>query len=380
MSMYAPFRVRVEKDVIVRIHRRLQGKGKISVPQGAQVTPTDVLGTANISSGFRTMNLAKYLAVSPQDIQKYMKISLGQKIYKGELLAFKNGGLFGGKTVVVSPSDGVLDFLNPQTGEIKLTLLPRKEDLTCGVYGIVEVVDLERGQITIRTQASLIHGIFGCGRVRDGILHIVGRRDELLGPRFVPLTYHGQILLGGSLVFKEAISACISAGISGIISGGINAKDYKAMAGGRLIFPKRLENDSGISIVVCEGFGSVPIALDIYEILAGYHGKFVSIDGNRQVILLPSFESKSMIKVRNTKLPPENSISTIYERRPEAVELKKGLRVRIIGNSFIGEQGKIAAIDQTETALTSGIKTFLATVETKRRKVQIPVANLEIIL
>lgn len=380
MSMYAPFRVRVEKDAIVRIHRRLQGKGKISVPQGAQVTPTDVLGTANISSGFRTMNLAKYLAVSPLDIQKYMKISLGQKIYKGELLAYKDGGLFGGKTVVVSPSDGVLDFLNPQTGEIKMTLLPRKEDLTCGVYGIVEAVDLERGQITIQTQASLIHGIFGCGRVRDGILHIVGRRDELLGPHFVPLTYHGQILLGGSLVFKEAISACISAGISGIISGGINAKDYKAMAGGRLIFPKRLENDSGISIVVCEGFGSVPIAEDIYEILAGYHGKFVSIDGNKQVILLPSFESKSMIKVRNTKLPPENSISTIYERRLEAVELKKGLRVRIIGNSFIGEQGKIVAIDQTETVLTSGIKTFLATVETKRRKVQIPVANLEIIL
>ncbi len=380
MSMLLPHRIRVIKDVVIRIHRRLQGKGSLNIPQGAGVAPTDILGTSTIPSGFRILNLAQQLSVPPQDVQKYMRIALGQKIYKGELLAYKTGGVFGGKTIVVSPTDGVLDFLNPKTGELKMIFLPKKEALTSGVYGIVEAVDKERGQVTIRTQAALIYGMFGCGKVRDGILHIIGRRDELLGLNFVHSEYRGQILAGGSLVLKEAISSCISSGISGIITGGINAKDYKAMAGGRLIFPKKLENDSGISIVVLEGFGSIPVGEDIFAILAQYHSKFVQIDGNTGIIILPSFESKSMKNIEKTALPPESNIPGIYKSTQEMVELKTGLKVRIIGNSFTGEQGKIVAIDQTETLLPSGLKARLAIIETVRRKVSIPVANLEAIL
>ena len=380
MSVYSPVRIRMEKDAIVRIHRKLSGKGTITVSENAQVSPTDTIGTANISSGFRTLNLAQMLSVPPQDAQKYMNKSLGQRIYAGELLAYKGGGLFGKKTVVVSPTDGTLDFINPKTGEIKMTFLPKKEALPAGVYGIVETVDKERGQVTIRTQASLVYGMFGSGRVRDGILHIIGRRDELVGPGFVPLKYNSQILVGGSLVFKEAISVCISAGITGIITGGINAKDYKGMAGGRLIFPKKLENDIGITIIVCEGFGSAPIGEDIFNILAGYNSRFVSVDGNTGIIILPSFESKSLIKVRSTKLPPQNSVPGIYESLKDLPELKKGLKVRIIGNSFLGEQATVVAIDRADSTLASGIKTIVVTVETKRRKLSVPVANLEVIL
>ena len=61
------------------------------------------------------------------------------------------------------------------------------------------------------------------------------------------------------------------------------------------------------------------------------------------------------------------------------LELKVGVRVRIIGNAFAGEQGQIVGIDGTETLLPSGIRTFLATVETKRRKISLPVANFEVI-
>lgn len=380
MSQVASLRVRVETDKIVRIHRKFQGKGAITVAQNQQVTPTDILGTANISSGFRTLNLTQILSVPPQMAQKYLKKSLGQRIYKDELLAYKEGGLFGGKVVVVSPTDGILDFVNTETGEIKLTFLPKKEALSAGVYGIVEAVDKERGLVIIRAQATLVHGMFGSGRIRDGILHIVGKRDELVGPHFVPSKYDGQILVGGSLVFKEAISACISVGINGIITGGINAKDYKGMAGGRLVFPKKLENDIGISIIVCEGFGSAPIGEDIFEILTKFQDKFVSIDGNTGVAILPSFESSSMTAVKNTKLPPQGDVSGIYERGQEMLEVKKGLRVRIIGNSFIGEQGKVIAVDQTATTLPSGIRAYVATIETKRRKIQVPVANLEVIL
>lgn len=380
MSVFIPTRVRVEPDSVVRIHRKLNGKGTFSVSPNQQVAPTDELGVSVLSAGFRMLNLSQMLSVPPADVSKYLKVNLGQKIYKGELLAFKSAGVFSGNTVVVAPSDGVLDFINPQTGEIKMTFLPKKESLTSGVYGIVEQVDNQRGQVIIRIQATIVHGVFGSGRSRDGILNVIGKRDELIGPQFIPTKFSGQILVGGSLVFKEAISACISAGIGGIITGGINARDYKGMAGGRLVFPKKLENDIGVSIIVCEGFGSASLGEDVFEILTKYNSKFVSIDGNKGVIILPSFESKSLDLVKRVNLPPQDMNTNIYERSQELVEAKINQRVRIIGSSFVGEQGKLIAIDKIETILPSGVKAYMAIVETKRRKVSLPVANLEVML
>lgn len=370
-------RLRVEKDVVIRIHRNLKGKGSISVKPNQEVTPSDIIGTSNQQVGFRIINLAKALSVAPSDVEKYLKRQVGQRIFKGELLAYKSG-LFAGKKNVTSPEDGVLDFLNPQTGELKLNFLPKKEDLPAGVYGIVETVDDQKGQIIIRAQASIVRGMFGSGRPRDGILRLIGKRDELVEKSFTASGLGEQILAVGSLVFKETISAAISNGVSGLVIGGINAKDYKSMAGGRLVFPKKLENDIGISIMVCEGFGAVPIGLDIDELLKKFEGKFVSIDGNAAHLYLPSFESKSMIKVRATRLPTVNQVLNAYDFLP--ADLKTGLKVRIIGNSYLGSIGKLIAIDQTQTLLPSGVKAYIVTIETKTKKIQVPVANIEVIL
>ncbi len=378
MKQFVPLRIRVEKDIIVRINRILLGKGAFTVAQNQEVAPADIIGTSMISSGFRILNLATMLAVSPKEVEKYLKRAVGQRIYRGELLAYKDGGLFGGKKTVVSPTDGALDYLNTETGEIKMTLLPRKLNLPASVYGVVEEIDKERGKVVIRTQVTRIHGICGTGKLRDGILEFICRRDGLVVNGSISSRSEGRILVGGSLIYKDAISAAISNNVNGIITGGINAKDYKSMAGGRLVFPRKMENDIGVSVVVCEGFGSVPIGSDIYEELLKFDGRFVSIDGNKGIIDLPSFESSSITRVRNTKLPPEQDNLT-DENTSKVMELKSGLSVRIIGNSFQGEEGKVVFIDETQTRLPSGIGAYLVSVETKRRKIKVPVVNLEVI-
>ncbi len=381
MSLLSPTRLRIQKEAIVRLTRSLKGTGLITVSPGQEVSPSDVVGTASVSGGFRVVSLADLLGVGPSDVEKYLRRAVGQRIYKGELLAYKSSFLKG-KKIIVSPTDGVLDFLNPKTGELRLRFLPKKQDLPAGVYGIVEVIDRQKGQVVIRTQASLVFGMFGSGRVRDGTLHVVTKRDEFLEKKLILPTLGEQILVGGSLIFKDAITAAISAGVNGMITGGINAKDYRGMSGGKLIFPKKSENDIGISIVVCEGFGSIPIGEDIYEILSSFDDKFVSIDGDRGIIYLPSFQSQSMTKVRTTKLPPLKESETIRYVGGEnnLEEITVGLRVRIIGNSYPGNQGRIISLDQAETLIPSGVRAFMATVETKRYRLKIPVANLEIIL
>lgn len=376
MSVVAPFRVRVEKNVITRVHRSLKGKGELNVAVGQEVTPDDIIGSGEVSPGFRILNLSQILSTSPGEAKKYLKRSLGQRIYKGELLAYKDEGFWRGKKIVISPSDGILEFFNEQTGELKITFLPKRKDLPAGSYGVVEKVDKLRGNIVIRTEVSRIFGLFGTGRSRDGVLRMISRRDELVNESKISAELGDQILVGGSLIYKEAISKAISNDVSGIITGGVNARDYKAMAGGRLRFPRKLENDIGITLVVCEGFGSSPLGEDIYSLLGQYNERFVLLDGNHAIINLPSFESSSLKRVKSTSLPEEEEVAA---KELRLADIKIGSLVRVIGSSFASEQGRVIAIDRTQTLLPSGVLAYLLTVETKRRKIKIPSSNVELI-
>lgn len=379
MRHLVPFRVRVEKEVITRVTRVLPEKGVLTVREGQQVTPAEIIGMGEIPSGFRTINLSKLLSVLPQETEKFLTRGIGQRIYKDELLAYRKGWLLGGKKVVISPTDGVLESLSPRSGELKIAFFPKKVTLPAGVFGIVDKVDSERGQVVIRTEVTKIYGMCGSGKTRDGTLHILGKKDDLTAKESIGTKYSEHVLAGGSLFFKDAISAAISAGVNGIITGGINAADYKGMAGGRLTFPKKLDNDIGISLVVCEGFGSVPIGDDIFEILQKFEGKFVFIHGNGASISLPTPSSSALVKIKNTRLPLQYPVSEDASQKEEISEANVGMKVRIVGNSYLAVQGKLVAIDESLTLLPSGLRAFMATVETARKRVQVPVANLEII-
>ncbi len=375
-KMLVPKRVRIEREIIVRIYRTLTGKGKLSVSKGQEVTPEEIIGKGEFSGGFTTLNISDLLSVSAEDAQKALKKTLGQKIYKGELVAYKSGGFLRKPKFITCPTDGILDFINKKTGEIRITRMPQKVDLPAGVYGVVEEVDDSLGKVLIRTQVSRVWGVCGSGRTRDGTLQILSKRDELIGKSRVPVVGEGNILLNGGLISKESIMVAISNGVSGIITGGIGAQDYKSVAGGKLVFPKRLENDIGVSIIVCEGFGSEPIGEDIYEILSSYKDRFVTIDGNHAFLNLPSFESDCMIKIRKTNLP---KIEMESSRENDFVELGVGQKVRVVGTSYAAEQGKVIAVDRSKTLLPSVIWSFLTVISAKRRKIRVPTANIEVI-
>ncbi len=52
-------RVRVQENIVVRIHRNLKGKGTINVRVNQEVSPADIIGTSYQLAGFRIINLAK---------------------------------------------------------------------------------------------------------------------------------------------------------------------------------------------------------------------------------------------------------------------------------------------------------------------------------
>lgn len=377
MKLVVDSRLRIEKDIIIKVQRMLQGQGKIFVNVGREVSPEEIIGTSELFSGFRILNLASALSVKPSEVTKYMKINVGQRIYKDELLAFKKGGFFSPQKVITSPTDGILDFVNTLTGEIRLSRLPKKIELAAGVYGIVEKVDTNLGVIIIRAQVSKIHGVMGTGRIREGTLKILTKRDGVISKQMIQSGYEGYVLVGGSLSSNDVLRETISSGVNGIIVGGINASDFKTVVG-NLSVSRKLEYDTGISLVICEGFGAIGLGEDIMKILQEYDGRFVSVEGDNAAISLPSFSSSSMIRVRNTQLPQTGEEKSVGSQKIQR-EIYEGVRVRIVGSSFTGEQGKVLSVDKTESLMASGIKSYMVTIETKRRKIQVSYKNIEII-
>lgn len=377
MILWANSRMRIKKGVVTHIFRNIPGQGKILASIGQDVKPSDVLGRASVSGGFRKIDLARELKVEPGQVKNHLNRQLGQIIYKGELLAFSKGGLLGGKKIITAPTDGILESLDSATGELTIRFLPHNTDLPAAVFGIVDAISSLPRRVSIRCEVTQVLGIFGSGKVREGILKILSRADLINTNQILP-QYAEQIVVAGSLIYKDAILSSISKGVNGIITGGINAKDYRAMAGGRIIFPRKMGSDIGLGVLVTEGFGSLPISRDIFEVLKNFSGRFAILDGNSGVLNLPSFENSSMDRVRKVSLPQESNL-VIGKDEIVARELTKGQVVRVIASPFMGEAGSLESIDQMPTVLPTGIRTYLVNIRTQTRVIRVPYSNIEII-
>lgn len=370
-------RIRIRPRQITHIRRFLPSAiTRMNVKIGDEVAPNEVLAEGKISVGFRVVNLAKELDVSPKEAPEYLKRDLGKNIFKDELLASKKG-IFGlSEKIILSPDDGILEFYDEKTGALRIKLFPKTVKLACGVWGIVDDIDEGKGQVIIRTAANFIFGVLGSGKEREGTLNVIGSKEVLIGSRQLEETMRGQIIVGGSVIFEDGLEKANELGIAGIISGGIDAKNYKSIAGGWNIDHKHFA-DIGFSVVVTEGFGSVPIGDDVFDFMQKSHGSFSILDGNRNTLILPCVEQNCMIDIRKTKLPPGLFVESAPE--PVVVPLKLKQKVRIIGADNFGEQGMVESIDKMPTKMQSGITSTMVTVVNKSKKMRVCYQNLEAI-
>ena len=373
MNMLVSRRFRVVPERATLVNRALQGNGEILVKRGQEVIPSDVIGRSVLSAGFRTINLSKALQVSPGEVKKYLQRSMGKAIYKGELLGFNGGGLFGSKRVVTSPTDGILELFNEETGILKLKILPHNIDLPAAVFGIVDGVDHVKKIVSIKTQVTEVYGILGSGRPREGYLKVLGERGDLIDKNKISYDLHDKIIVGGGLIYDSALKEAVTFGVNGIITGGISSSEFKGMSGGKIKYAHS-ESEVGIGVLVTEGFGTIPVGQDIFDLLKSFDNKFVILEGNEGKVSLPSTNPGSIKSISKVQLSSEN---LDFKLQTETIET--GKIIRVVGNPYMGEQGKVVAIDNAITILPTGVKVYMITILTNSRKIRVPYSNVEII-
>lgn len=377
-DLYIFPRTRIIRDQVIHVSRKIEnGKGKITVRAGEEVKPEYVIGEGETLAGFSTVHLAAQLQVDPKEALLYLTRKLGTRIYQGELLAQKASRLGFGRKLVTSTSDGILEYYDPSSGDLKIKFAPKKFKLISGVYGVVDKVEPTLGCAVIRTMCHIAVGLLGSGRERFGILRVLGSSEMFTSSRQIGPEHNGNILVGGGLIFLDALQKALNLQVRGIITGGIDATTYRGMTGRYLDISRQKQSDVGISLMVTEGFGSVPIGRDIYQILKLHEGKFAVLDGNKARLILPSSDQNSIMYIRKCALSPQSQIVADFDK--EAAKLELGMWVRVVSSTYLGTQGKVVAVDDTMTALPSGVNAYMVTIETKAEKIKVPFNNLEII-
>lgn len=374
MNLNANLRLRVNVDHITHVRRDLVGRGNITVSLHQEVSPETVLGVSTINGGFFSVPIAKALGVLPAGGEKYLQHPVGTNVYKGELLALKRN--FMRQKLALSPIDGVVSQYDPVKGELLLKYLTRQSPLTSGVHGIVDFIDQDLGYVLIKTMVTEIYGMFGCGNQRMGIINVLNNPGVILAQDQVSRALEKQIIVAGALVYGSTLRKAIESEVSGIIVGGINARDFRAMMGTWDV-AKRTGKDFGLSLVVTEGFGPLMMGTDIHERLKMHNGRFAFINGNTNRVLLPSTDPDSIMSLRKVALAiPKGPQADPYITVSDMV---LGKKVRIVWPPFAGWQGKVVAIDQTSTILPSGISTYLITVDMSSRRLRVPYSNVELV-
>jgi len=350
--LICPVTCRIEEKTKLTFDRFYLGKGKPAVKVGRDVSDIDIIAHCEVSAGQRLIKIAHVLGVSGKNVQKYLTRKIGDKVYEGEIIA-KKRNLFGlGKREIKAPVDGLITEIDKR-GDLILKFLPAPVRLLAGATG--KIREITESKISIYATGTKIHGFISGGRPREGIITLIADPKEFIFPNKISADSKGKILVGGALLEKSALEKAVTLGVEGIITGGMNYRDFENLGGG----------DIGTTIIITEGFGSAPMGDDIWQYLKKKEGTLGFIEGDKNQLIITETTDSGEEK---------SSVAAAMWR-----EVRVGDKVRYLRKESSDLWGVVQELPG-EQIINSGILTEVARVAfTSKQEMLLPSANLEII-
>jgi hypothetical protein len=371
MGSYTPG-LKVTPAALLRFDRRLPLKGEVVVKEGDKVAWDQIVARTDLPGRVEMVNLANKLGVGASEVPERLFKKLGEAVDKGEVLA-KSKGLFGYfQTPFRSPILGKLESISATTGQIILRSPPRPISMTAYVDGVIERVEEGQG-VTVKTFGSLIQGIFGLGGETSGILECAANQaDELFHEEAILPEHKGKVLVLGKIVTAGMVRRAAQMGVSALIAGGVDDADIRELLGYDLGVAITGNERLGVTLVVTEGFGALPIAQKTFGLLKDRAGNRTSISGATQI--------------RAGVIRPEIIITDLdgdWEKQavePPDLELAIDAPVRLIREPHFGRLAKVVGLPVQPVRIPSGARVRVAEVElSDGSSFTVPRANLELI-
>jgi hypothetical protein len=362
--------LRVTEHTVVRRERRLPLKGDVLVERGAQVRANDPVARTLIPGNVLMVNVCNALGCDPVDVPRVLAMAVGDPCAKGDVIA-RRKGMFGlMESKVSSPAAGVLESCSDVTGQVVLREPPVPVEVDAYLDGVVAEVIPGEGVI-VEAPAAFVQGIFGVGGETHGDLAIaVQSPDQDLTADLLSPALAGKIVIGGSYVSFAVLKQAVAVGVRAVVVGGFDDRDLREIMGYDLGVAITGHENIGLTLILTEGFGHMPMADRTFRLLSSLAGRRASVSGATQIragVLRPEI----VIPVGAPGGPGEG------DRRSMGLEI--GSLIRGIREPFFGRIGTVVELPPELTALETEAHVRVLAAEFDGKRAVLPRANVELI-
>ncbi len=367
---YTPGLTVTDRTVIHR-RRMLPLPGKVLVKVGERVRSDQVVAQAELPGKVFPVNLANQLSVAPGEIKDYLTKREGDAVEKDEILAENKPLIKWFKTEIRSPVAGMVESVSTITGQVLLREPPKVLQLLAYVDGTVAETVPQQG-VVVEASCGLVQGIFGIGGETFGEIVLgVKTPDEPLTPGHFNASMKDKVVVGGSFLSAEAMKQAKAVGVAGLVVGGIHDEDLRALLGYDLGVAITGTEHVGFTLILTEGFGTIPMAAKTFKLLSAHVGRKASISGATQIragVIRP--------EIIIPQVGGEVGIETAA--RHEGIRL--GDPVRIIRDPLFGRIGEVSALPHELTTIPTESEVRVLEVKfADGKRVVIPRTNIEVI-
>ena len=363
----------VTEETVIKRRRLLPLPGKVLVQVGDRVQANQSVARAELPGKVYPLNLANLLSIAPDEIREYLVKKEGESIQKDEILAENKPFIKWFKTEIRSPITGTVESLSTVTGQVLLREPPRVLDVLGYVDGSVVEVQPKQG-VTVEATCTLIQGIFGIGGETWGTVFVAAKSpDDVLTPNQLTADMKGKIVVGGSFLPAETLTKAKEIGLAGLVVGGIHDKDLRALLGYDLGVAITGTEQVGFTLILTEGFGTIPMAQKTFALLSAHVGQKASISGATQIragVIRPE-----IIIPKQAGTVPGTGTATAQR---EGIRI--GDPVRIIRDPLFGKIGQVSALPSDLQKIPTESEVRVLEVKFPEGQVAVlPRANIEVI-
>ena len=367
----------VNADHVTTKRRQLPLAGEVLVEEGQLVRHDTPVARAELPGDIETIRLADRMQLDTEELEGKVRVSIGDSVSRGQLLA-ESPGLFGWfRSEVLSPIGGTVEFYSGATGHLGIRRPPTHVEVRAYVSGrVVDVVAKEA--VLVRTRGAFIQGIFGVGGERHGEIAIgVAAPDETMDPDRLDEGVRGKVLVAGAHTDHAALTRAASLGAAAVVAGGIDDADLRAFLGYDIGIAVTGDEDTPLTVIVTEGFGRIPMARRTFELLTSLQGRFAAVNGATQI---RAGAIRPEIIVPHAGVGDQPLGEEAGRVRLDSQQLVIGTPVRAVRHPYFGAIGSVSALPPEPVRIPSGASVrVLAMRLADGTEVTLPRSNVEII-